>query len=154
MHPIRYETHACTNRLTDTVYRLDPLYRLHCKHQTIHPDALPKTVPCQEHEVRRQYCISDCDSVGCLRYSRGLLHLHPNREAVASHATRWLHESVKILLRSSSPQHRNGRNHPPDADAHCVEPSHLQSSEAWSFRYFYSGSLVRLYCLYSKCSSN
>ncbi|KAJ5799729.1 uncharacterized protein N7518_001797 [Penicillium psychrosexuale] len=31
-----------------------------------------------------------------LRYSRGLLYLHPNREAVASHATRWLHESSKF----------------------------------------------------------
>ena len=139
---------------TDTVHRLDPLYRMHCKHQTIYPYALPKTVPYQEHDIRRQYCISDCDSVGCLRYSRGLLHLYPYREAVVSHARRWLHESVKVLLRSSSPQHRNGRNHPPDANAHRVETSHLQGPEAWSFWDFYSGSLVRLCCLYSEYSSN
>lgn len=142
---------SCTDRPTDTIYRLDTLHRLHCKYQTIHPDAVPQTLSRQDHEIRRQYCISDCDPMGCLRYSRRLFHLHPNREAMAPHGRRWLHESIKVLLRSSDSQHRDGCNHPPDAHAHCVEPSHLQGTEVGSFWDIYSGILVSFVCcLYAK----
>lgn len=137
---------SCTNISVDTVYRLDPLHRLHCKHQAIHSDALPQTVPCQVHEIRRQYCIYDRDPVGCLRYSRRLLHLHPNREAMAPHARRWLYGFVKVLLRSSGSQHRDGCNHSLDADAHRVEPSYLKGSEAGSFWNFHSGIPVSFSC--------
>lgn len=92
---------------SDIVYRLDPLHLLHRIHQIIYLDALPTNLSHQSYEIRRQCGIHDRHPVGCMWHCRRLLHLHSNRETLAPHARRRLHESFKVLLRSSDSQHRH-----------------------------------------------
>lgn len=111
-------------------------------HQTIHPHAIPPTIPDKNNEDRRQHRRDDCYSLGRMWSSLRLLYLHADQEALATDNARCMHGSRQILLRSPNPQYCHRRYHPCHAHAHRLETSHFPCSKDRSFWNFHRGTLV------------